>query len=204
MVWLETPRLEWIMERRAFWDIFYEHCSYFSMPVLAALVNRNGWRVTNHRSTFGAQYQWIEGSRNGGPSPSSVDDAGSVDGLRASLQAFGRAWASWKIAWRRRVESLADRGRCVVWGAGAKGVAFLNQIDSSAEVVHAIVDLNPRKQGRYVPGTGHAIVAPQRLQEIGPRTVLVANSNYLAEIREILRRERSDAQIVSLDRDEDS
>ena len=171
--------------------------------VLAALVNRNGWRVTNHRSTFGAQYQWIEGSRNGGPSPSSVDDAGSVDGLRASLQAFGRAWASWKIAWRRRVESLADRGRCVVWGAGAKGVAFLNQIDSSAEVVHAIVDLNPRKQGRYVPGTGHAIVAPQRLQEIGPGPSSSQTPTTWQKSADP-RRERSDAQIVSLDRDEDS
>jgi 2-polyprenyl-3-methyl-5-hydroxy-6-metoxy-1,4-benzoquinol methylase len=203
MVWFETPRLEWILERGAFWDIFYEHCSYFAMPVLAALVSRNGWHVTNHRSTFGAQYQWIEASRNGDTSASAVDAAGFVDGLRARMHGFGRAWASWKTAWRRRVEGLADRGTCVVWGAGAKGVAFLNQIDSDGKVVHAVVDVNPRKQGRYVPGTGHAIVAPLRLQEIRARTVLVANSNYLEEIREILRRQRSDAQIVSLDRDED-
>jgi hypothetical protein len=203
MVWFETPRLEWILERRAFWDIFYEHCSYFTMPVLASLVRRNGWRVTNHRSTFGAQYQWIEASRNGDPSASPGDAAAFVDDLRASLHGFGRAWASWKIDWRRRAESLADRGKCVVWGAGAKGVAFLNQIDPDGEVVHAVVDLNPRKQGRYVPGTGHAIIAPQRLQEIRPRTVLVANSNYLEEIREALARQRSDAQAVSLDRDDD-
>jgi 2-polyprenyl-3-methyl-5-hydroxy-6-metoxy-1,4-benzoquinol methylase len=203
MVWFETPRLEWILERGAFWDIFYEHCSYFAMPVLAALVSRNGWHVTNHRSTFGAQYQWLEASRNGDTSASAVTADGVVDNLRASLHGFGRAWASWKTDWRHRVEGLAHRGRCVVWGAGAKGVAFLNQIDPDGEVVEAVVDVNPRKQGRYVPGTGHAIIAPQRIHEIRPRAVLVANSNYVNEIREILGRQGSDAQLVSLDGDED-
>jgi SAM-dependent methyltransferase len=200
MIWFETPRLEWIVERRAFWDIFYEHCSYFSMPALAALVARNGWRVTNHQSTFGAQYQWIEASTNGGTSPSSADAGESADRTRADLHAFGRAWESWRVVWRRQIEHLADSGTCVVWGAGAKGVAFLNQIDPDARTVRAVVDINPGKQGRYVPGTGHAIVNPQSLQEMRPRTILVTNSNYLDEIREILRRKQTEADIISLDR----
>jgi SAM-dependent methyltransferase len=199
MVWFETPRLEWILERHAFWDIFYEHCSYFSMPALAALLARNGWRVTNHRSTFGAQYQWIEASLIDGLCQTSPDAGKRTERTRADLHAFGRAWASWKAAWRYRIEDVADSGTCVVWGAGAKGVAFLNQIDPDCETVRAIVDVNPRKQGRYIPGTGHPIVDPLALQIIRPRTILVANSNYVDEVREILRHQETEAEILSLD-----
>ena len=64
-------------------------------------------------------------------------------------------------------EALADAraASCSValWGAGSKGATFTNMLDPDGSVVSALVDKNPRKVGRFVPGTGQPIVAPEDL-----------------------------------------
>lgn len=196
---IETPRLEWILERRAYWDVFYEHCSYFAMPVLATLVGEHGFGVTRHRATFGAQYQWLEAER-GAPAPDAGDrDRRALDHLGRGAAAFRDNWHEWQVAWRDRVRDLAAEGPSVVWGAGAKGVTALNLLDPDGTAFVAAVDLNPRKQGRYVPGTGHPIVAPVDPRALGARTVLIVNGNYADEIRGVLRDLGVQAACVVLD-----
>jgi SAM-dependent methyltransferase len=198
VVWMETPRLEWILERRAFWDIFYEHCCYFTMPAFAALFANHGFAVTSHVATFGGQYQWIEAE----PAATELRAVGvkpPVADLARRLREFADAWTLWRDQWLQVLRQLAARGPCVVWGAGAKGVAFLNHVGAGTDVVKCVVDVNPRKQGRFVPGTGQPIVAPGALREMRARSVLVANSNYLAEIRETLRADACDAEVLTLE-----
>ncbi|NJM57780.1 MAG: hypothetical protein HC857_10560 [Synechococcales cyanobacterium RU_4_20] len=42
MVYFEVPDAERIFAERAFWDVYYEHCSYFSPPSLTALCGAAG------------------------------------------------------------------------------------------------------------------------------------------------------------------
>ncbi len=191
-VWIETPRLEWIVEHRAFWDIFYEHCSYFTMPVLANLLVGRGWRITTHRAMFADQYQWIEAARG----TSAGEPLGGSD---EDLHQFGAAWDTWRASWRERLAAWSARGPCAVWGAGAKGVSLLNHLGATSDVVCAVVDVNPNKQGRYVLGTGQPIVAPRALQDLGIETVIVVNSNYLAEIRSTLQQHDCHGRVIALD-----
>jgi SAM-dependent methyltransferase len=202
-VWLETPRLEWILERRAYWDIFYEHCSYFFMPVLASMMAACGLRVTHHASTFGDQYQWIEGASDAAP-PTAADPSAfprARDGLllENALRAFAAGWPHWRDAWRTRLELASARGECILWGAGAKGVTFLNHLDASRDLVSAVVDINPRKQDRFIAGTGQPIVAPAALAGREVATVLVANSIYAGEIERTLRALECNALVVLLE-----
>jgi hypothetical protein len=203
VVWLETPRLEWILERRAYWDIFYEHCSYFFMPVLASMMAACGLRVTHHAATFGDQYQWIEGASDAArrtdadPDPLSAPRAALL--LEHALRTFADGWLSWRDAWRTRLVRASSRGECVLWGAGAKGVTFLNHLDASRDLVGAVVDINPRKQGRFIAGMGQPIVAPTALAGRPVTTVLVANSIYAGEIERSLRELGCDAEIVLLE-----
>jgi hypothetical protein len=46
-----------------------------------------------------------------------------------------------------------------------------------------VVDINPRKHGMYVPGSGQQIVPPEFLKEYRPDAVIVMNSIYRNEIR---------------------
>lgn len=197
--WMETPRLEWILEHRAFWDVFYEHCSYFTMPVLAALFTNHGFTVTDHRRTFVDQYQWIEARPSTASGPGASGES-AIDALARELRAFADAWTNWRQEWHQRLRALARRGPCVIWGAGAKGVTFLNDVEAGVDVVQAVVDVNPRKQGRFVAGTGQPIIRPDQVRGIGARTVVVMNANYLDEIRDRLRREDCDSSVLVLER----
>jgi hypothetical protein len=86
----------------------------------------------------------------------------------------------------------------VVWGAGAKGVTLLNALTLGRDVVAAVVDVNPRRQGRYVPGTGQLIIAPADLRRYHVSRVLVMNSNYVDEIRAMTRTLVPDADVLAL------
>lgn len=196
VVFFETPRLEWILEHEAFWDFCYEHCSYFAMPVLAALFRRCGFEVTDSHPAFGGQYQWLE-ARPGSPDAAfPPPDIGALAGLARAVAAFAAAFAAASAAWRARVLELASDGPCAVWGAGAKGVTFLNVLGLDARTVPLVVDINPRKQGHHVPGTGQRVVPPAALWAHGVRSVLVMNPNYIEEIRALLQAENLDPELV--------
>ena len=86
------------------------------------------------------------------------------------------------------METAAASGGVAIWGAGAKGATFVNIVDPDASLVTCLVDVNPRKQGRSVAGTGHAGVAPDQLTPKGVATVIIMNPNYETEIRSIAGR----------------
>jgi hypothetical protein len=78
-----------------------------------------------------------------------------------------------------------DHKRIAFWGAGAKGVTFLNMVPN-ADKIEYVVDSNVRKQGMYVPGTGQPISSPDRLQDYQPDIVIVLNPLYTYEISSAL------------------
>jgi FlaA1/EpsC-like NDP-sugar epimerase len=88
--------------------------------------------------------------------------------------------------WNEWLHTLRKRGgKAVIWGAGSKGVAFLNIADEDRTIEYA-VDLNPSKHGRYVAGTAQEIVAPNYLEHLRPEHVLITNPLYDGEIRQML------------------
>ena len=76
-------------------------------------------------------------------------------------------------------------------------MTYLNLVADVAPVA-AVVDINPRKVGAGVSGTGHAIVAPAELVDVRPRTVFVANPIYVNEIAAELRDLGIDAETLPL------
>jgi hypothetical protein len=88
----------------------------------------------------------------------------------------------------------------VLWGAGGRGTSFLNAVcaQEHTSLVASAVDINPDRQGRHIPGTGHTIVPPSALPKLAPSVVLISNSTYEPEIRAQLDALRIAAEIVSL------
>ncbi len=83
--------------------------------------------------------------------------------------------------WNDLLPAMAADGPVALWGAGSKGVAFLSFVEASSSV-HAVVDINPRKHGLHVPGSGHPISAPSDLTALRPAHVLLANAAYQPEV----------------------
>ena len=97
--------------------------------------------------------------------------------------------------WADRLPRLLADRPVAVWGAGAKGTTFLNVVAGGASI-ETVVDVNPRKRGKYVPGTGQQIVAAESLVEQGAGTVVVMNPVYSNEIGLMLGELGIDAEVL--------
>ena len=73
----------------------------------------------------------------------------------------------------------------MLWGSGSKGVSFLTTLDVGNKIEY-VVDINPRKEGMYVAGTGQRIVPPAHLRTLRPDVVILMNSIYRHEIQQML------------------
>ncbi|MFN8419818.1 MAG: class I SAM-dependent methyltransferase [Anaerolineae bacterium] len=196
-LYFETPDLNWILENTAFWDFFYEHCSYFTPASLSFAFESAGFRVDALRLLFDQQYMWLEASLNA-KDRFSTQPAKSEQLLTAA-RTFARSVPVRLEAWRTKLQSYTRQGGVALWGAGAKGVTFANLIDPQAELLQGVVDLNPHKQGNYLPGTGHPIFSLHQAAVQGIRTLLIMNPNYLAESAKLLRELDSDISLVALE-----
>jgi hypothetical protein len=85
--------------------------------------------------------------------------------------------------WKRRIEEIMQSGRKVVaWGAGARAVSFLNALKIREEVP-LVADINPKRQGKYMPGTGQRVVSPEFLVGYQPEVIIVTNPTFEVEIK---------------------
>src|SRR5207244_6524802 len=117
--------------------------------------------------------------------------AKNLGSVVAQAQSVARAETKLKEDWSRKIAELAAKDKVALWGAGAKGVTFANLIDGSRQLIDCVVDLNPLKQGHYVPGTGHPIVSYQDLTARGVSTAILMNANYRGDNLAFLRQSQA-------------
>jgi hypothetical protein len=181
------------------WEVIYPHVSYFDAYSLRRIVERAGWRVEDTGTSFAGMFRFIEFSANlaaprvgTDPLPSLTDrdrQLSRVDGFPARQRAE-------LVGWRDRIDELVAAGaRPVLWGAGSRGVQFLSFADPAGQL-SAVVDVNPRKWGRYLPVTAHRVDPPETMTALAPGAVIITNPAYRTEIGDQLAALGVDAEIL--------
>jgi hypothetical protein len=190
-VYVEVPETGWIFSNGAFWDFCYEHCNYFVPQSLNQALTRAGFTVRQQASSFEGQYQWAICSPARGdltPTPGP-----SLDVARE----YARREASYLEKAHSSLAAAGARGACAIWGMATKGVVLATMLPGG--LIAGGVDSNPRKQGRFAPGSGLGIHAPSWLAQFdGAVTALVMNPNYYQEIRQQLIDLQVDAELSLL------
>jgi hypothetical protein len=199
VVLFELPDVMRILDEVAFWDVYYEHCSYFSAGSLARLFRASGFEVLHVERVYDDQYLILEAR------PSTVPAAGQplpieddLEQLAKGTRVFEEGFARTLSGWRDRLAALGRAGgTAVIWGSGSKGVSFLTNLGMD-DAVRCAVDINPFRQGKAMIGTGHLIVGPEALTDIQPQLVVAMNPIYLDEIQAELDRLRVPAELVAV------
>lgn len=194
-VYSEVPNGELMIDQAAVWDVLYEHVSYFTPISLQAALTGSGLKPTAVGSAFGDQFLWADAAWV--DAEPERPPGGQIEALVERSRAFGLAATASIEAAGTDLGRYRRKGPVVVWGAGTKGMTFLNLVPGTEEV-SAVVDINPRKRGHGVPGTSHAITGPEGLRGIGTATVLIANPMYGPEIARQVAELGLDATIVPL------
>jgi hypothetical protein len=169
-------------------DIIYEHVSYFTIPALIFLFSSCGFYISRIEESEGEIFDSIYVDaiikRAGASDNGSISEADKIN-IEKRIRQFADKTNKNVTQLSKQLTKLLDaENRVVIWGAGARGVTFLN-IFKDRRVEYA-VDINPHKQGMFVPGTGQLIVKPEFLKDYKPDFVLIANPSYKDEIRRIL------------------
>jgi SAM-dependent methyltransferase len=183
-LYLETPSAEWILAQAALWDFFHEHCSLFTAFALAHAVEEAGFHMTRLERRYGGQYWWLAAEKT----PSAAEAGGRFGALEPIL----------REEIQRLLQAQRARGEMVLWGAGAKGVAFANAMDRERKFLKALVDENPAKQGKYIPGSAHLVIPPEALPGLGAATIILLNPVYVEEITARTRALGLKVEIVDL------
>ncbi len=185
VVYFEVPESLFIFRDESIWDLMYEHCGYFTPQSLAGIFTRCGFDVLAVADAFGDQFLGIEAK------PARRAQGQLAQGLNLAavgpyLDGFAERFQARKRQWQEQMQQLRGAGkRICVWGAGGKTVSFMN-LFRIADDVESVVDINPRKQGHFLPGTGHAILPPEALKARKPDAVIVMNKNYTGEVKTAL------------------
>ena len=185
-VFFQVPDVRRILKEQAFWDIYYEHCSYFSPGSLAKLFRNNGFEIIDLYIDYDDQYIMLGARLSQGEKHKSLPAEEDIVQLKSQVDLFSKNCKKQLNTWKSYFENARKKGRKVVlWGGGSKGVAFLTTLNILKEIEY-VVDINPKKHGTYMAGTGQKIIAPEFLIQYKPDTIIVMNPIYCNEIQETL------------------
>ena len=186
IIFFQIPGVTRILKDCAFEDIYYEHCSYFSPGSLARLFRKCGFAVLRLETDYDGQYLMIEAKpTNHKPLPC-LPQEDDLETLRNYVTTFNKRYQEKLFPWQKRIEEIRKKGgRAVIWGSGSKGVSFLTALRVRDEIQY-VVDINPYRQGSYMPVTGQEIVSPDDLAKYKPDVVIVMNAMYVKEIKQDL------------------
>ena len=189
IVFFQIPNMERVLHDAAFWDVYYEHCSYFTAASLHQLFERSGFEVLEIGTEYDDQYLTIF-ARPAREMQLDVKPLQSeqADALLQKTEGFRTHSENVISGWRTSLDAfIRDRKKVVIWGSGSKGVAFLTALGPAARVDY-VVDINPYRQGKFMAGTGQEIVAPDFLKGYAPDVAIAMNAIYRSEIQKELDR----------------
>ena len=198
-IYFEVPNGLFTLRDFGIWDIIYEHCSYFTPHSLSYAFNKNGLQVNSVEETFNAQFISLEAStpQQNNIQPQALEGSERND-IANLANAFHDSYEQLHASWKEKLQRYKEQNRTtVIWGAGSKGITFLNIFKSLDQIDYA-VDLNPHKHGKFAPGSSQKIVPPEQLKEIKPDVIIIMNKVYLSEISATVRELGLDAEIVAV------
>ncbi len=192
---IEFPHLLRLIQELEFDTIYHEHYSYFSLLAVEQIFGAHGMRIHDVEKlpTHGgslrifachADNERVESSRLADVR-SEERDAG-LDRLEI-YERFASSVAAWRKSLIAFLDTVKTENRTIVgYGAAAKGNTLLNYCGVSANEIPFIVDRNPHKQNKLMPGSHIPILAPGKIAETEPDYVLVLPWNLKKEITDQL------------------
>jgi SAM-dependent methyltransferase len=184
-VYFEVVNAASLFKKQVIWQLMYEYCSFFTPDALTRLFMVCGFEVRRVQPCYeDDQYLQIEAVPIGGARKISMPDAADHHAILDDVTAFSKGFRKKIDGWQAEFEEIQRLGRrAIVWGAGGRGINFMNLVKSS-QFIPYVVDINPSRQGGYIPGTGQQVVAPTFLREYCPDVIVLTNPTYAQEVQE--------------------
>ncbi len=169
LIYIEVPNFDWICSKRAWFDIFYEHANYFRLADFYRMFDH----VVESGTLFGGQYIFVVAELAGLKNPK-YNEQSRVDFPHDILHLL-------------KGQNNTEQKKAAIWGGASKGVIFSLIKKREGIIFNTIIDINPAKQGCFIPATGLKVQSPDEsfLTLSAGGDIWVMNSNYLEEIKKM-------------------
>jgi SAM-dependent methyltransferase len=192
LITFEFPHLVSLLKNTQFDTIYHEHYSYLSVTSLIPIFQSHGLRVIKVEKlpTHGGSIRvYVAKIASGWEVEASVEGV-----LTEELQNDPRNDSTWRALQKKTLRIKADliselsackkQGlKVAAYGAAAKGNTLLNYSGVTSDLVDYVVDLNPHKQGNFLPGSKIPIVGADQLVESPPDVLLLLPWNLAEEVK---------------------
>jgi SAM-dependent methyltransferase len=192
VITMEFPHLLRLIEENQFDTIYHEHFSYFSFltaeKVFAAhgLVLFDVEEIPTHGGSlriFGCHAD--DGSKGMTDAVRRLKEGEAAFGLD-NLERYASFDENVRETKRKLLEFLIrakrEGKRIAGYGAPGKGNTLLNYCGIRTDFIDFTVDMNPYKQGKFLPGTHIPIYSPEKIRQNRPDYVLIMPWNFREEI----------------------
>ncbi len=197
IVTFEFPHLLNLVDEKQFDTIYHEHYSYLSLISAQKILNNNGLSIfdVEELSTHGGSLRvYAQRSDTGKRSKNK-----SVAELEKKEKTFGLNTINYYENFQEKVEKIKldflkflvdakqNKMKIVAYGAAAKGNTLINFSGIKPDLISYVVDKNPMKQGKYLPGSRIPIVGEKTLKLDKPDYIIVLPWNLKEDIFQLLR-----------------
>ena len=169
---VEVPCIEQTIRHQRYFDFFPDHLNYFTKGVLGRLLEQQGFEVLGLEEGMNGEFTvaFVRWSPRAGVATLQL----SLDNTTRELQTFTAA------------ERKAGR-RVAAWGAGGKGIASLTA--AGLTDLAYVIDSDPHKQGKRLPGVGLLVVPPSYLAQEPVASIILTALAYRQEIINTIRKD---------------
>jgi len=188
----EFPHLMRLVAECQFDTVYHEHFSYLSLSAVGTIFEANGLTVFDVAEipTHGGSLRVFAQRRDSGRR----DTTAAVAALLARETRDGVTSVDYYRGLQTRAERIKDdlleflirakrNGKSIgAYGAAAKGNTLLNYAGVRSNLLPWVVDRNPAKEGRFLPGSRIPVVTESRLREERPDFVLILPWNLSDEL----------------------
>ncbi len=190
----EFPHLLKLVAENQFDTIYHEHFSYLSLTAVNRIFSANGLTVfdVEEHSTHGGSLRVFAQRSDTGQKPRSA----RVDELLQREAQAGMLSVDYYTGFQAKTDQVKNdflaflleakrQGKTVVaYGAAAKGNTLMNYVGIRPDLISFVVDRNPAKQGKYMPGSRIPILDEGKLQAAKPDYIIILPWNIAAEVRQ--------------------
>jgi SAM-dependent methyltransferase len=188
----EFPHLLRMLRENQFDTAYHEHYSYLSLTAVQQVFADNGlavFDVEQHTTHGGSLRVFAQRGDTGvqgvservaavlhDEAEAGLKTAAAYAGFQARTDKVKDDFMAFLIEARRAGKTVA------AYGAAAKGNTLMNYAGVRPDLLSFVVDANPAKQGKYMPGSRIPIVAEERLKETRPDYIVLLPWNLKAEL----------------------
>jgi len=196
VITMEFPHLLQLVEQNQFDTIYHEHFSYLSLLAVKAIFNHHGLEVFDVQEipTHGGSLRIF--AKHAGSAKHAV--VSSVEDLLNKEIAVGMNTLQYYQGFQQKVNEVKnqflgfllqakkEKKKIAAYGAAAKGNTFLNYCGIKTDMIDFVIDANPNKQNKFLPGSHIPIVNEKILKQLKPDYVVIFPWNIKSEISEQL------------------